>query len=99
MGDPLARLAEVIDWSLLEPVLARLPKAEPKGLGGRPPFAPGRMFKALVLQSLYQISDLQLQFQITDRLSCKRFLGLTHADQSPDEKTFWAFREMLARHE
>ena len=57
------------------------------------------MFKALVIQSLYQISDLPLQFQITDRLSCKRFLGLTHADQSPDEKTFWAFREMLNRHE
>ena len=41
MGDPLARLDEVIDWSLFAPVLARLPKAEPKGLGGRPPFAPG----------------------------------------------------------
>ena len=99
MGDPLARLDEVIDWSLFAPVLARLPKAEPRGLGGRPPFAPGLMFKALVIASLYQIGDLQLQFQITDRLSFKRFLGLTHADKSPDEKTFWAFRDMLTRHE
>ena len=99
MGDPLARLDEVIDWTLFEPVFAQLPKAEPKGLGGRPPFAPGLMFKAMVIQNLYQISDLQLQFQITDRLSFKRFLGLTEADKSPDEKTFWAFREALTQHE
>lgn len=99
MGDPLARLDEVIDWTLFEPVFARLPNAEPKGLGGRPPFAPGLMFKALVIQSLYQVSDLQLQFQITDRLSFKHFLGLTEADKSPDEKTFWAFREALTKHE
>ena len=38
MGDPLARLDEVIDWTLFEPVLGQIPKAEPKGLGGRPLF-------------------------------------------------------------
>ena len=99
MGDPLARLDEVIDWSLFAPVLERIPKAEPKGLGGRPAFAPVMMFKALVIQNLYQLGDAQLEFQITDRLSFKRFLGLTDADKSPDEKTFWAFRETLTRNE
>jgi IS5 family transposase len=98
LGDPLARLDDVIDWNLFDPVLERLPKAEPKGPGGRPPFAPAMMFKALIMQSLYQLSDAQLEFQITDRLSFKRFLGLTDADASPDEKTFWAFRETLTRH-
>jgi len=57
------------------------------------------MFKALVIQSLYQLSDQQLEFQITDRSSFKRFLGLTDADKSPDEKTFWAFREALTIHQ
>ena len=57
------------------------------------------MFTALVIQNLYQLSDQQLEFQITDRLSFKRFLGLTDADQSPDEKTFWAVRETLTRNE
>ena len=99
MGDPLARLDQVIDWTLFTPVLARIPKAEPKGPGGRPPFACLTMFKALIIQSLYQLSDEQLQFQMTDRLSFKRFLGFTHADKSPDEKTFWAFREVLTRHQ
>jgi transposase, IS5 family len=99
MGDPLARLDEVIDWTLFGPVFERLPRVEPKGLGGRPAFAPAMMFKALIIQSLYQLSDAQLEFQITDRLSFKRFLGLTDADASPDEKTFWAFRETLTKNQ
>ena len=99
MGDPLARLDEVIDWSLFSPVFERIPKAEAKGPGGRPPFACLLMFKAMVIQNLYQLSDQQLQFQMTDRHSFKRFLGFTDADKSPDEKTFWAFREMLTSHE
>ena len=76
MGDPLARLDEVIDWRIFAPVFARLPKAEPKGPGGRHPFDPRMMFKALVIQNLYQLSDERLEFQITDRLSFKSFLGL-----------------------
>ena len=95
MGDPLARLDEAIDWTLFETVFERIPKVEPKGPGGRPPFPPLIMFKAMVIQNLYQLSDEQLQFQVTDRHSFKRFLGCTDADRSPDEKTFWAFREML----
>jgi len=95
LGDPLARLDQVIDWTRFEPVFERIPRAEPKGLGGRPAFRPLMMFKALVIQSLYNLSDQQLEFQTTDRLSFKRFLGLTDADKSPDEKTFWAFREIL----
>ena len=56
------------------------------------------MFQALVIQSLYNLSDAQLQFPLVDRLSFKRFLGLTEADPAPDEKTFWAFRHTLTRH-
>ena len=99
MGDPLAKLGEVIDWILFAAGFERLPKAEPKGLGGSPAFAPAMMFKALVIANLCQLSGQQLEFQITGRLSCQRFLGLTDADKSPDEKTFWAFRETLTRNE
>ena len=95
MGDPLARLDEVIDWSIFMPTLGRLEKDEAKGPGGRPSFAPLLKFKGMLIQTLYNLSDAQLEYQITDRLSFKRFLGLTDADKSPDEKTFWAFREQL----
>lgn len=99
LGDPLARLDEVVDWSVFQPVLDRLPRAEPKGPGGRPAFSPLLMFKALVIASLYQLGDHQLEFQITDRMSFKRFLGLSEADKCPDEKTFWAFRESLVKND
>ncbi len=53
------------------------------------------MFKILVLQSLYNLSDAQLEFQITDRFSFMAFLGLHLNDRVPDEKTIWLFRDEL----
>ncbi len=96
MGDPLARLNEVVDWNVFDSVFNRLDKPDPKAPGGRPAYLPLLMFKALVVQSLYNLSDEQLEFQIADRHSFKRFLGLSDADKSPDAKTFWAFREKLS---
>jgi IS5 family transposase len=55
------------------------------------------MFKILVLQTMYGLSDAQTQFQILDRLTFKRFLGLTSEDSIPDEKTVWLFRETLTQ--
>ena len=99
MGDPLAALNAVMDWTIFVPVLARLPRAEPKAPGGRPAYAPLMMFKILVLQSLYGLSDEQAQFQILDRRSFHHFLGLTEADLVPDQNTIREFREKLTRAE
>ena len=53
------------------------------------------MFKVLILQSLYNLSDGQTEFQIRDRFTFLRFLGLTPQSRIPDEKTIWAFRESV----
>ena len=55
------------------------------------------MFKILVLQALYRLSDDQAEFQIKDRLSFMRFLGLGLGDRVPDAKTIWLFREQLTQ--
>src|SRR5574344_553657 len=95
LGDPLERLNETIDWQLFRPALNKIFKKEAKGPGGRPPFDYVMMFKILVLQKLYHISDAQAQYQINDRLSFMRFLGLKLYETVPDEKTIWHFREQL----
>jgi IS5 family transposase len=55
------------------------------------------MFKVLVLQTLYTLSDDQTEYQLKDRLSFMRFIGLALHDPVPDAKTIWLYREQLAR--
>lgn len=55
------------------------------------------MFKILVHQALYNLSDDQAEFVIQDRLSFMRFLGLSLSQKVPDAKTIWLFRESLVR--
>ena len=99
LGDPLAALDGVMDWTIFLPVLARIPRAEPKAPGGRPAYPPLLLFKILVLQSFYGLSDAQAQFQILDRRTFGNFLGLSQADRVPDQNTLREFREKLTRAE
>ena len=93
-GDPLLDLHHMIDWEDLRPVLLSV-DLKPGAKGGRPGLDPLMMVKCLLLHSLYNISDGSCEYQINDRLSFKRFLGLSASDKSPDEKTIWLFRERL----
>ena len=97
LGDPLQKLNEFIDWKIFEPRINEAFKNEDRDLskGGRPPFDRLMLFKALIIQSLYNLSDDQLEYQIIDRASFKRFLVLKKSDKVPDSKTFWLFREQL----
>ena len=99
LGDPLEKLNKYIDWKIFEPLLEESFSKENKDLskGGRPAFRKLVMFKALIIQSMYNLSDDQLEYQIIDRASFKRFLGLKKSDKVPDSKTFWLFREDLIR--
>ncbi|MBQ7710800.1 MAG: transposase [Bacteroidales bacterium] len=55
------------------------------------------MFKIVVLQRIYHLSDPQAEYQIRDRLLFRDFLGLASGDKVPDEKTIWAFKEELTK--
>lgn len=97
-GDPLERLNAVIDWEIFRPILARIDIKERKTAAGRKPTCRVRMFKLLVLQRLHNLSDERLQYQVSDRLSFMRFLGLELSGNVPDARTVWAFREALKEH-
>lgn len=94
---PLERLDKRIDWEMFRGDLDKLLSKESKGPGGRPRHDVVMMFKVLVLQRYYNLSDEQTEFQINDRLSFQKFLGITLADDVPDEKTIWLFREQVGK--
>jgi IS5 family transposase len=96
-GDPLERLAMVVDFELFRGELEAALDRSDRAKGGRPPYDPVLMFKVLVLQTLYTLSDDQTEYQIRDRLSFMRFAGLALEDRVPDAKTLWLFREQLTR--
>jgi len=95
LGDPLVSLGTLIDWELFRPDLMRLYDKERKAPSGRKPIDVVLMFKTLILQRLYNLSDDQTEYMIRDRASFQRFLGLHVGDGSPDAKTIWKFREQL----
>jgi IS5 family transposase len=63
--------------------------------GGRPNFDVMLMFKILVLQQWYRLSDMEVEIQIADRNSFKEFLG--YPEEIPDSSTIWTFRERMAK--
>ena len=97
MGDPLERLNSLIPWKTFRPLLETIHEKPRKSNAGRKSFDVILMFKLLIIQTLYNISDVQLEFQVRDRLTFMRFLGLDVASQIPDATTIWLFREKLKK--
>jgi len=89
-GDPLERLLSVVDFEVFRPTLDAALGRKDRSRGGRPPLDAVLMFKILVLQALYGLSDEQAEYQVRDRLSFMRFLGLGLGDRVPDRTTIWA---------
>ena len=92
---PLQKLDKVINWEMFREPIEEALHVEPKASGGRPPYDKLMMFKIIILQKYYNLSDEQTEFQIKDRLSFMQFLGLQIGDNVPDEKTIWLFKEQL----
>jgi len=94
-GDPLLVLRRAVDFEMFRPLLEPIREKGRKSNAGRKPHDIVLMFKILVLQSLYNMSDDAMEFLIEDRLSWRRFLSLPFNKKSPDAKTIWLFRDML----
>jgi len=97
LGDSLEKLNHAINWEMFRPKLTNVFKKQAKGAGGRPPYDYVMLFKVLVLQRIYNLSDDQTEYQINDRMSFMRFLGLGLGDRVPDAKTIWLYRDTLTK--
>ena len=95
--DPLVMLNELIDWEHFRETLQAIRSKSRKNKAGRKAFDCVLMFKALILQHCYNLSDDELEYQIRDRYSFCRFLGLSPEGRVPDAKTIWLFREQLVK--
>ncbi len=103
LGDPLVELKKMIDWeafrSEIEAAREKARGRKCKNGAGAKPIDAVLMFKTVVLQQLNNLSDDRIEYQIRDRLSFMRFLGLNLEDRIPDAKTVWLFRETLKQAE
>ena len=99
LGDPLPKLQRCVDWEQFRPLLQKVHEKQRKSKAGRKPYDVVLMFKVLVLQHLYNLSDEQIEYQIRDRYSFCQFLGLSPEGRVPDARTVWLFRERLKERE
>ena len=95
----LGRLDRAVPWATLVKPIAALPehRAKPVGhdKGGRPAWPALTMLKCVMLAKWFGLSDPQLEECLMDRLSFRRFVGLSLTDATPDETTFVRFRARL----
>lgn len=97
LKDPLLILSSLIDFEIFREEIEKSLEKERKDNSGRKPFDKVMLFKGLILKRLYDLSNEELEFQITDRSSFRRFLKINENDLSPDENTFWLFCNELAK--
>lgn len=94
LGDRLGELATLIDWEPFREIVGDLYMNTTEH-GGRPNIDVVLMIKLLVLQSMYGLSDPELERQANDKISFLRFLGFP--EKIPDQTTVWYFRERLSK--
>ena len=94
LGDNLEKLNKIVYWEIFREKITKVFYREDKGTG-RPPFDYILMFKILVLQRLFNLSDDQTEYQILDRSSFRRFLGIE--TKIPDAKTIWHYKDELTK--
>jgi IS5 family transposase len=92
-GTSLDRIAELIDWTELDRLLAGI-SASPKGEPGWPPLA---LFRALLLATWHELSDVHLAAALEDRASFRRFCGFAASEPTPERTAFVRFRAELVR--
>jgi transposase, IS5 family len=95
LGDPLAEIEGTIDFATLAAEVDRIAPRPVSLQGGRPPFPTETMVRILVLKRLYNLSDEQMEYQLLDRMSYKRFCGLAQATNIPDRTTVWVFENRI----
>jgi IS5 family transposase len=81
----------IINWNEIEKTLSNLYSSK----RGAPSYPPLMMFKILILQAWYNLSDEALEKQIARDLMFRRFIDLSLSENVPDHSSIWRFRNLL----
>lgn len=87
----LDRIAGLVDWPALDALMPCIHSS----LSGRPGYGPLVLLRCVLLQQWYGLSDPGLEEALGDRLSFRRFVGLSLSDPVPDHSTLSRFRKVL----
>jgi IS5 family transposase len=90
----LSQISDMIDWEPIRQILDEM-YDNTSEKGGRPNCDVILMFKILILQQWYGLSDLAVERQMADRISFMAFLGFP--SPFPDSRTIWLFKERMAK--
>src|SRR5215207_2788876 len=89
----LDEITAAVDWG---PVATLVGGRNGSGAGS-PGYAGLVLLRCLLLGVWHDLSDPALEKAIADRLSFRRFAGLSLHDRVPDHSTLWRFRAELTR--
>jgi transposase, IS5 family len=81
----------LVDWVAVGDILKSVHGARV----GRPGYGPLVLLRCILLQTWYELSDPGLEEALADRLSFRRFVGLSLSDAVPDHSTLSRFRKHL----
>ncbi len=98
-GDRLEAIDKLVEWESFRAdieAIVMTPDDTKKSNAGRKPIDAIVLFRMLVLQTLYNLSDEETEFQINDRMTFMRFIDKGLEGRIPDATTLWLFREKLA---
>ncbi len=89
----LSQVSDMIDWVSIRLILEKMYNNKTEK-GGRPNCDVILMFKILILQQWYGLSDLAVEREMADRISFMAFIGFPNP--FPDSRTIWLFKERMA---
>ncbi len=99
LGDTLEQLNGIVNWAVFPPLLNKATTCDKILEDGKAPMDCLMMFKILVIKRLYNLTYDQTEYQVNDRLSFRRFLGLGFGDTVPDARTIWLYEDELSKSE
>src|SRR5438105_1404455 len=92
----LNKIRTLVDWDKLEKKISVIDKTQ-QGIGGRPRIPLQWMLRMLFIQSIYNLSDPELEDQLIDRKSFQDFVGIHQGVEIPDFSSLWRFKEALVQ--